>query len=178
MIGGLREHLWQCAAIVLAALLIAQTLRLYSARASEQTAIATLQTERATAAKAAFVQSEHYRQQEADHHAQILQIQNEGSAAIAAAAADTDRARAAGQRLQRQLADYLTEHRLAAIARAAAGRCAPDTTALDLLAELQQRADQRAGELAAIADTARTRGSACERAYDSAKAMTDKARQQ
>ncbi|WP_128422755.1 DUF2514 family protein, partial [Delftia tsuruhatensis] len=39
------------------------------------------------------------------------------------------------------------------------------------LAELQRRADERAGELARIADDARGRGSACERAYDAVSAM-------
>lgn len=37
----------------------------------------------------------------------------------------------------------------------------------DLLAELLRRADERAGELAQIADRARASGSACERSYDS-----------
>ncbi|AYN94415.1 DUF2514 domain-containing protein [Pseudomonas sp. LTJR-52] len=37
----------------------------------------------------------------------------------------------------------------------------------DLLAELLRRADERAGELAQIADRARSSGSACERSYDS-----------
>jgi hypothetical protein len=51
---------------------------------------------------------------------------------------------------------------------AAAGQCAPDTAALDLLAELQRRADERAGELARIADDARSRGEACERTHEAA----------
>lgn len=40
------------------------------------------------------------------------------------------------------------------------------TTGSELLAELFRRADQRAGELAAIADQARIRGLTCEAAYD------------
>jgi transposase InsO family protein len=60
-------------------------------------------------------------------------------------------------------------------ARAAAEQCAPDTGALNLLAELQRRADSRAGALARIADDARRRGSACERAYDSSQAMSQAA---
>lgn len=43
---------------------------------------------------------------------------------------------------------------------------ATDTTGSELLAELFRRADQRAGELAAIADQARIRGLTCEAAYD------------
>ncbi|QOW12262.1 hypothetical protein S96127_4431 (plasmid) [Yersinia pestis] len=38
-----------------------------------------------------------------------------------------------------------------------------------LLAELFRRADERAGELAAAADEARTRGLACENAYNALK---------
>ena len=37
---------------------------------------------------------------------------------------------------------------------------------LDLLANLYRRADERAGELAQIADDARRRGSACEAIHD------------
>lgn len=43
---------------------------------------------------------------------------------------------------------------------------AAGTTGSELLAELFRRADQRAGELAAIADQARIRGLTCEAAYD------------
>ena len=77
--------------------------------------------------------------------------------------------------MRRDLADYLTQHRAAALARAAAGQCTPDPAPIDLLAELQRRADDRAGELAHIADDARVRGLACERAYDSARTMIEAA---
>jgi len=87
------------------------------------------------------------------------------------AVADADAARAAAGRLRGDLAGYITAHRSAAQARAAAGQCAPDTSALDLLAELQRRADERAGELARIADDARARGLSCERAYESGREM-------
>lgn len=171
MIATLKAHLWQLAAVALAALLLVQTLRLADAQTSAAKAHATLQTERASAAKAAFLQSEHYRQKEGEHRVQIQQIETAGSAAIAAADAGADRARAARKRMQRELADFITAHRQAAIARAAAGQCPPDTAAIDLLADLQQRADTRAGELAAIADTARARGATCERSYDAARAL-------
>ena len=77
--------------------------------------------------------------------------------------------------MRRELADYLTAHRERATAAAAANQCAPDGPAIDLLAELFRRADQRVGELAAIADTARARGNACERAYDAARETLNKA---
>jgi hypothetical protein len=44
--------------------------------------------------------------------------------------------------------------------------------AINSPAELQRRADERAGALARIADDARHRGSACERAYDAGLALT------
>ena len=64
----------------------------------------------------------------------------------------------------------------AAVARAAAGQCTPDTGPLDLLADLQRRADDRAGELARIADDARTRGAECASRYDNARALIEAAR--
>ncbi|ATH15041.1 MAG: DUF2514 family protein [Pseudomonadales bacterium] len=70
-----------------------------------------------------------------------------------------------------QAGSYITAHRAAANARVAAGQCAPDTSALDLLAELQRRADERAGELARIAYEARGRGWACEGSYDASHAL-------
>ncbi|WP_414437795.1 DUF2514 family protein [Delftia acidovorans] len=68
---------------------------------------------------------------------------------------------------------WLSAHRAAANARAAAGQCAPDTSALDLLADLQRRTDERAGELASIADEARYQGSACELLYEAGREMTN-----
>ena len=171
MITAIKANLWQLAALALAALALVQTLRLAGAQTSAAQATATLQTERATAAKAAFVQSEHYRQKEELHREQIAQTEAAGSAALDAADAGADRARAARKQLQRELADFITDHRQAALARAAAGQCAPDTAAIDLLADLQRRADTRAGELAAIADTARIRGATCERFYEAARAL-------
>ncbi len=68
--------------------------------------------------------------------------------------------------LRSDLAAYITQHRARAQAAAAAGQCPPDPSPLDLLADLQRRADERAGELAAVADDARARGAGCERSYD------------
>ena len=175
MLTGLKTVGWQLAALALAVLLAAQTLRLNSALLASATAKTTLSAERATAERLARQQSEAHRETERKLREDHERIEGEAKAAIAAVAADADRARTAGQRLQRELADYLDTHRRAALARAAAGQCTPDPAPLDLLAHLQRRADDRAGELAHIADTARARGLACERAYDSARAMIDSA---
>lgn len=152
-----------------------QTVRLSHAQAQHAQAVAALATERANAAAQALRTTQTYRQLEGDHRAQLDQINTQASQRLTAAVADAGRARAARDGLQRDLADYLTQHRAAAQARAAAGNRTPDTTAADLLADLQRRADDRAGDLAQIADQARSRGTACEAAYDSARTMTEAA---
>jgi hypothetical protein len=171
MIARLMAWGWQIAALALAAGLLVQTLRLAGAQRAAAQAASAYHQGAAAAERQARQQSEAYRQLEERHHAQIAQIGAETSAALDAADADAGRARAAQQRLQHDLAAYIEQHRRAAQARAAAGQCPPEPAALDLLAQLQRRADARAGELAAIADTARTRGSACERAYDAGNAL-------
>ena len=172
-------HFWKYSTITtavgLCALLLLQTMRLADAEQEKAQAIATLERERSTHERAAREQSERFRQLEGTHREHIAKIDTDAQAALAAADAGRARAVAARNRLQRDLADYLTQHRAAAQARAAAGQCAPDTGPADLLADLQRRADDRAGELAHIADTARARGLACERAYDSARTMTEAA---
>lgn len=169
--NSIKAYAWQIAALALAALLLMQTLRLADAHHGKAQAVATLSTERAANERAARVLSERYRELEGTHRDEIAKIGAAASAALAAADADAGRARVVADGLQRDLAAYITAHRAAAQARAAAGQCTPDTGPADLLAELQRRADDRAGELAHIADTARARGLACERAYDSARAM-------
>ena len=170
MIQTLRTHAMAFVAIALAALLAVQTLRLHTAQLSAAQAATTLASERAQAERLARQQSEANREKERKLREDHDRIDNEAQAALATAAAGADRARTAGQRLQRELADYITAHRARAIAAAAAGQCTPDTGALDLLADLQRRADGRAGALAAVADAARARGLACERTHDSDRA--------
>ena len=179
MLTTLRANAWKYTAIALGLglgfALVLQTLRLADARLETAHTENTLQTERTTAARAALKASERYRKLEGNHRDELAQIDADAQAAVAAA--DTGRARAvdARNRMQRDLADYLTQHRAAAQARAAAGQCAPDTAPADLLADMLRRADDRAGELAHVADTARARGLACERAYDSARTMIEAA---
>ena len=176
MLTGLKTVGWQLAALALAVLLAAQTLRLNSALLASATAKTTLSAERATAERLARQQSEAHRETERKLREDHERIEGEAKAAIAAVAADADRARTAGQQLRRELADYLTAHRARALAAAAAGQCPPDAgAAIDLLADLQRRADGRAGALAAVADAARARGLACERTHDSARTMMEAA---
>ena len=175
MLKQFKAYAWQFLAIVLAVLLAVQSVRLANAQRDHARAVGVFNAAAATAERKAREQSETYRAKEKELRDAHDKIERDTQATIAAATAGADRAAAAGQRLRRELADYLTAHRERATAAAAAGQCAPDTGPADLLAELQRRADDRAGALAHIADTARARGLACERAYDSARTMTEAA---
>ncbi|MXN29169.1 DUF2514 family protein [Delftia sp. CH05] len=167
----LKAYALQILALVLAALLLWQSVgHLLALRAADK-ARADLSSVRAATAAAAAETSERYRKLEGTYREKLDTIARESGQAQARAAADADAARAVAGRLRGDLADYITAHRAAANARAVAGQCAPDTGAVDLLAELQRRADERAGELARIADDARTRGESCEDAYDAGRAM-------
>ena len=178
MLALLKSRAWQLLALVLTALLLWQSVgHLLALRAADK-ARADLATERAAAAAAAAETSERYRKLEGTYRENLDSITRDAHQAQERDAADAAAARAAAGRLRGDLADYITAHRAAANARAAAGQCSPDTAALDLLAELQRRADDRAGELARIADDARSRGSACERAYDAGSAMIEAAQLQ
>jgi hypothetical protein len=78
-----------------------------------------------------------------------------------------DRARAGERRLRAQVADLA--------ARAApACRSEAENDPIGVLAVMLGRADERAGRLAEIADEARARGLACERAYDAVRGALDK----
>lgn len=176
MIAGLKAYAWQALALLLAALLAWQAMARLGAERDAAQARAELADDRRSAATAALQASERYRNLEEKHRDDLRNIDTQARQDLARSAADADAARAAVGRLRGDLANYLAAHRAAAQARAAAGQCAPDTGALDLLAELQRRADDRAGELARIADDARGRGGACERSYDAASAMMEAAR--
>jgi len=92
-------------------------------------------------------------QQEAADHAA-----KERSQAVAAAAA----ADGAADGLRKQVAALVADVR-----RAGAGAGSPATgNALDLLADVLGRTDERAGELAKIADERGIAGRQCERSYD------------
>ena len=144
-----------------------QTWRLHGAQL-EVAEIRTQQAkQQAESERLARVASETNRQLERQYREQVSEIETRAQADLAQSRVAVDRARDAGQRLQRELAGYVERQRASASAAAAAGQCQADATpAVDLLAELFRRADERAGELAAVADEARVRGLACEATYD------------
>ncbi|MDN8078268.1 DUF2514 family protein [Burkholderia multivorans] len=90
------------------------------------------------------------------------EIANDANQQRTAALADAFAARAAAGSLQQRVDQLVAaaRHPAAAAGSPAAG------DALDLLADVLGRADQRAGELAEYADRARIAGQQCERDYD------------
>ncbi|MEJ8867235.1 DUF2514 family protein [Pseudomonas jessenii] len=88
------------------------------------------------------------------------QIIDQATADAATARASADSLRGAADNLARRLAaSEASGHSCTAATSQAAARTAA------VLADVFKRADQRAGDLAAIADQARTRGLTCQQAY-------------
>ncbi|UIA86022.1 DUF2514 domain-containing protein (plasmid) [Erwinia tracheiphila] len=111
------------------------------------------------------------RNEEQRRQNEINEIQDRAAQRLAVVQADASTARAAADRLHnsaeilaRRLAD-----RERTCGAGTPGRSEAETSGAVLLAELFRRADARAGELAAAADEARTRGLACENAYNALK---------
>ncbi|MGR7280855.1 DUF2514 family protein [Klebsiella aerogenes] len=107
------------------------------------------------------------REEEQRRQREVDAIEKQSREQLAAVTADADRARDTAERLHsetKKLAARLAARERACRAGTAGDRQA-DATGSELLAELFRRADQRAGELAAIADQARSRGLSCEAAY-------------
>lgn len=119
-------------------------------------------TQRALAAEQVNRQKEQELRNAAESNAR--QVQTElAEARRAGAAAD-----AAGNRLRQQVAQLVAaaKARPAPSTAGAGAAGASESDALDLLAQLHSRTDEAAGAIAAVADDARIRGIACERAYD------------
>lgn len=174
--SNIKAHAWQLAALALAVLLLLQTHRLTEAAKAEGRATTALAESTARTERELRELADRYRNLERSYRDDLDVLAKNHASQAHQLLADADRARAARDSMRRDLADYIERHRAAAIARAAAGECTPDGAPLDLLAELQRRADQRAGELALIADDNRRRGSECEARYDAAHALTEAAR--
>ena len=146
--------LWSITSLALALLAWLQTVELH--KAQQQAAELEYQQE------LAWAQTKNL---ESRYRHEITQQDQQTQAAIAAAHADAARARTAATGLRRDLASFIETHRHRAQAATAAGQCAPDDTASMVLADLFQRADDAAGELAAAFDEARARGLGCEASY-------------
>ena len=143
---------------VLAGALFYQTLALASARTAHADYVAKVD-------KAAKDATDVARAEEQRRQREIDQVRNDAQHQIKAAADDAAVAASTADSLQRQV-DKLLAGRSSCDSRVAQG----SATIRDLttvLADLRRRADERAGELARIADASRIAGQACERAYDS-----------
>ena len=115
--------------------------------------------------KAARLATEDARREEQRRQLEINEVRNHAQTRIRSAAHDAALAGAAADSLQQRV-DQLLASRAACSSRVAKGGAAVrDLTAV--LADLRRQADERAGELAAIADANRIAGQACESAYDS-----------
>ena len=126
MLAKFKAYAWQLAAIALGVLLAVQTVRLANAQRDHARAVGVFNAAAAAAERKAREQSETYRAKEQELRNAHDKIERETQAALAAATAGADRAVAAGQRLRRDLADYITAHRERATAAAAANQCAAD----------------------------------------------------
>ncbi|WP_434681412.1 DUF2514 family protein [Pseudomonas sp. R1-18] len=153
--------LWAWVVIALVALLggalVYQTLALADARAEHASYIARVE-------KAARDAMDAARREESRRQQVINEVRNDARAQIKNADDDAAVAVATADSLQHRI-DQLLADRAACITRIARG----SETIRDLtvvLADLRRRADERAGELARIADASRIAGQACERAYD------------
>ena len=146
--------LWPITSLALALLAWVQSTQLHQAQ--QQAAMLQHQQELAWA---------QHKNLEARYRHEITKQDQQTQATLAAAHADAGRARAAAVGLRRDLASFIEAHRHRAQAAAAAGQCAPDDAASVVLAELFQRADDAAGELAAAVDESRARGLGCEASY-------------
>lgn len=114
--------------------------------------------------KAAKEASETARIEEGRRQDAINQVRDDAQKQIKVASADTVTAQRAANSLQLEV-NKLLANRAALNSKVAAGSATiRDLTSV--LADLRERADQTAGELAAIADSSRIAGLTCERAYD------------
>jgi chromosome segregation ATPase len=146
--------------VALSAGLLYQTLALGDVR----TEYAKYQSDIATAAQDA---SEKARETEQQRQRDIDQVRDDAQKQIKVAAADAVNAQSAADSLQLEVSKLLAGRATLNSQLAVGGKTIRDLTAV--LADLRQRADQRAGELAAVADSSRIAGLACEKAYDSAR---------
>jgi hypothetical protein len=101
--------------------------------------------------------------EEADRLAKLKEITDAAKAQAARDRAAVDRARAAGNELQRAFAGALKRCQDSAAAQGSP----PAAGTGDLLADVSRRVDAAAGELAAVAQERGRAGLACERSYDS-----------
>jgi len=166
-IGG---FLWPAIATVGVALTLAlsvQTYRIKTAKAETVQVRNAWTLQRAQATEAALAQTTAYRIEEQRRQTAHQGIIDEANRTLSVARADAVIADAASGRLQQRVASLVAAAREASRHPGTAAPSAPAGDPAGLLADLQRRADQTAGDMARIADERGAAGSACVAAFDS-----------
>lgn len=157
--------LWVWAIVLLAGALVYQTLALAEARRIHADWLVGI-------AEASRKASDDARANEQRRQLEINQVRNDAQDQIKGAAADAALAASAADSLQQQVDKLLAGRRICDSRVAERSQTIRDLTAV--LADLRRRADERAGELARIADESRIAGLTCEKAYDALTAARPK----
>jgi hypothetical protein len=158
--------IWLVVIALLGAVILGQRAQVSNAKASTARAQADFSDYKAAAAENRLLADRAQRTEEQRHEDTTRKAIDEAKQRAALATADAVGARAAGERVSRQLAAFTAAARRASADPAAAGGSAPAADPIGVLADVLGRADRRAGILAAFADAARGAGTACERIAD------------
>jgi len=150
----------------LAFLMLGQRVQVSNAKAATARAQTELADTKTKAAQAAQKAEEDARTEETRRQAEKQEVIDHARQETAAAQAAAHDADAAAASLRSRLATYVTAVRKATSNPSAASGSETTSDPLGVLADVLSRADQRAGVLAAYADSARIAGQACERSYD------------
>lgn len=171
LIGLMSPRAWLAGGMALVLVVLVGSCTVQTGRLHNfQRALATEKTERKAehdaAAAAAIKASAEYRAREQQWASAQKEIVDATERKLTQARADAVIADAASGRLQQRVAALVAEARRAATNPGPAGASPPAGDPIQLLADLQRRADEAAGILARIADERGAAGAACERAYD------------
>lgn len=153
--------------LALVALLGVQEVRVSRAKTEASEARAALASDRATYAQAAATQEKAARAEESRREAEKTKVIEDARTQTATAEAAARDAAGAAAGLRKQVASLIASRRASPANPGTAAGSSPAPDAIELLADVLGRVDDRAGELAAYADSSRIAGEACTRAYQS-----------
>ena len=169
LLSKIGSALWPAITAVAAALLLAVGVQSHRVKVAKQETAEVQKAwtlDRANATAAALAQETAYRAEEQRRIAAHQEIVDEADRKILAARADAVIADAVAGKLRDRVATLVAQARAAARNPTVAQASPPADDPIGVLAELQRRADARAGFLADFADRASIAGQACERAYE------------
>lgn len=168
-VGWLTSSIWWIVGVGALSLMSwgsVQTYRLKLSKAETQEVQKLRVLDHAQATAAALKQTTEYRAEEQRRLSAQKEAADEADRQLTQARADAAIADAAAGRLQHRVAALVAAAREAARHPAPVAASPPAEDPIGMLAELQRRADERAGVLARIADERGAAGAACERQYD------------